>query len=117
MASRPATTSASLAALKKKPALVANAGEPGLPLAIANAVAMDSEAYRHRRQAPAELDKRLVALAPAGDHLEFFDDAALGSDDVARQDRGLLTDHGALQIYEADRARVELDHAQAWPST
>jgi hypothetical protein len=67
---------------EKKPPVAADAGEPSVPVTITDAVAIDSEAHWHRREAPAKLDKSLVALAPAWDDLEFFDDAALGLADV-----------------------------------
>jgi hypothetical protein len=70
---------------------VADSGEPGVALAGANAVAVVSQARRHRREAPAEIDEGFIALDPA------VNDSALCVDDIVIDDRGFRVDHGALQ--------------------
>ena len=78
-------------------AVAADSGEPGVPPTAAKPIPINFHDLRERLQTPSEVDESLVALAPAVEYLEFFDEASLSFDYVMRQNRGLLTDHGALQ--------------------
>ncbi len=101
MASRPASTSVSLAAAEMETAVASSSGEPGVAVTVAQPIPLDLQRLGNRRQASSELDQILVALAPAVEYLEFPDDALLRFGDIVGDNRGVLIDQGALQSAEA----------------
>jgi hypothetical protein len=99
-------------------AVATDSCEPGVPPTAAKPIPINFHDLRERLQTPSELDESLVALAPAIEYFEFFDEASLSFDYVMRQNRGLrpIT---ALSNHEEDRVRAARQprYPQALPKT